>query len=153
MAFFQNHSDLTDNLWKNHKEIPGNGIDDDGNGYVDDYEGWNAVSQNGNVYSSGSHGLNVAGIIGARGNNEMGVSGMNWDIKIMQIRLSQVREDNVLRAYEYALSHRKRYNESGGIEGAFVVATNSSWGIDRGRPEDAPLWCAFYDSLGNAWNT
>lgn len=43
---------------------------------------------------------------------------------------------------------RKRFNDTGGQEGAFVVAINSSWGVDDGQPADAPIWCGFYDTLG-----
>ncbi|MBS0404424.1 MAG: hypothetical protein JSS18_18325, partial [Proteobacteria bacterium] len=62
------HPDLAANAWINHGEIPGNGIDDDGNGYVDDVRGWNPSAGNDNVYS-GYHGTEVAGMIGAVGNN------------------------------------------------------------------------------------
>jgi serine protease len=147
-GFDLNHSDLVDNIWTNKGEIPDNGIDDDGNGYVDDYYGWNATAGTSVITGGGSHGTQVNGMVGARGNNEVGVAGINWNVKIMQVSLSQIRESDVIKAYEYVLQQRKRYNETNGEQGAFVVATNSSWGIDRGKPEDAPLWCAFYDSLG-----
>ena len=143
------HPDLVDNIWVNKGEIPDNGIDDDGNGYVDDYYGWNATTRTSVITGGGSHGTQVNGMVGARGNNDYGVVGINWNVKIMQVSLSQIRESDVINAYEYVLQQRKRYNESNGQQGAFVVATNSSWGIDRGKPEDAPLWCAFYDSLGH----
>ncbi len=54
-----------------------------------------------------------------------------------------------MEAYNYPLIMRRMYNESGGTEGAFIVATNASWGIDFGQPEDAPLWCNMYDLLGS----
>ena len=75
-----NHEDL--NFWKNYGEIPNNGIDDDGNGYVDDYNGWNAYNHNGNVPSN-DHGTHVSGIIGAVGNNGTGVCGVNWNVQVM----------------------------------------------------------------------
>ena len=142
-----NHSDFGDNLWVNTAEIPNNGIDDDNNGYVDDYNGWDADNGNDNVYWNGSHGTPVAGIIGAQGNNGIGVAGVNWDVKLMIIQ-GGGNEAQALAAYSYAYVHRERYNQSGGAEGAFVVATNASWGINFGQPADAPLWCAFYDTLG-----
>jgi len=146
-----NHDDLKNNLWVNHNEIPGNGIDDDNNGYIDDYRGWNILSDDDNVVPSGSHGTSVSGIIGAEGNNEMGVAGVNWQVKIMMIKNNfSTAEANVLEAYTYALDARIKYNETNGAEGAFVVATNASWGSDFGNPEDAPLWCNFYDVLGAA---
>src|SRR5690606_6910037 len=105
-------------------------------------------NDNGDIYSNQSHGMLVNGMVGAKGNNEQGVTGINWNVKIMNIRLRDIKESDVIKAYEYVLSQRKRYNATNGEEGAFVVATNSSWGIDQGKPEDAPMWCEFYDSLG-----
>jgi subtilisin family serine protease len=144
------HVDLRDNYWTNTHEIPDNGLDDDANGYVDDYHGWNASSGSGDMFSNGSHGTNVIGVIGAKGNNEVGVSGINWQVKIMPVILVNVLESAVLAAYDYVLSHRKLFNDTNGSQGAFVVATNSSWGLDFGKPDDAPLWCGMYDSLGVA---
>ncbi|NNC94316.1 MAG: S8 family serine peptidase [Chitinophagales bacterium] len=142
------HPDLAGNAWFNTAEIPGNSIDDDGNGYVDDYQGWNVSSNDDNVYS-GSHGTQVAGMIGAKGNNNTGVSGANWNVKIMVVAgHSASTEASVIAAYSYPWFMRKKYNQTNGNSGAFVVATNASWGIDGGDPASAPLWCSFYDSLG-----
>src|SRR5690554_459699 len=140
-----NHQDLT--YWYNYAEIPGNGIDDDGNGYIDDYRGWNAYNNNGNVPSN-SHGTHVSGIAGAKGNNGIGVSGVNWNVQIMPVAGSSSSEATVIAAYGYVLEMRARYNETNGAEGAFVVATNASFGVDYGQPANYPLWCAIYDSLG-----
>jgi subtilase family protein/GEVED domain-containing protein/type IX secretion system substrate protein len=147
-----NHQDFGNNLWTNYAEIPNNGMDDDNNGYVDDYRGWSTVSNSDNIVSnSGGHGTSVAGIIGAKGNNVIGVTGVNWNVKTMIIRNDfNANEAAVLAAYSYALDARIRYNNSNGTEGAFVVATNASWGVDMGDPDDAPLWCAFYDEMGEA---
>lgn len=142
------HDDIVDNMWINRGEIPGDKIDNDGNGYVDDYLGWNVETNSDQVNIDDRHGTQVAGIIGASGNNGKGVSGINWKVKIMPIITGDIDEANAIAAYSYAYTQRKLFNESNGKKGAFIVATNSSWGIDRGRPEDAPLWCAFYDSLG-----
>ena len=147
-GFYLNHTDM--NFWKNWYEIPGNGIDDDTNGYVDDVNGWNAYNNNGNVTASGTHGTHVSGTIGARGNNNLGVTGVNWNIKIVAIQGSSGTESIVLRAYGYALKLRRMYNQSNGVKGAFIVSTNSSFGVDYGQPANFPLWCAFYDSLGSA---
>ena len=101
------------------------------------------------LIAGGSHGTSVAGIIGAKGNNTKGVSGVNWHVKMMIIRNDwNSSESNVLSAYGYALNQRKLYNASNGQKGAFVVCTNASWGVDFGQPSSAPLWCSFYDSLG-----
>lgn len=142
------HSDFGDNLWVNREEIPNNNIDDDNNGYIDDYLGWSTVTNNDNV-SGGSHGSPVAGIVGARGNNGNGVTGVSWHVKVMVVNMGfNTSEAAVLAAYSYPLSMRQRYNNTQGQSGAFVVSTNASWGIDFGQPANAPLWCAFYDTLG-----
>lgn len=147
------HPDLVDNLWINRSEIPGNNIDDDGNGYVDDIYGWNVANNSASV-GTGSHGINVAGMAGARGNNTVGVAGVNWNVKLMSVVNGSIgsgsnpNEANVIAAYTYPLIMRQLYHQTGGEHGAFVVATNSSWGINNGNPANAPLWCAFYDTLG-----
>jgi hypothetical protein len=143
-----NHQDFGDNVWVNVAEIPDNGIDDDNNGFIDDYTGWNTGSDDDNIDASNGHGTPVAGIVGAQGNNGIGVAGVNWDVKLMIVVGGSGLESEVLEAYSFPLAHRMRYNETGGEEGSFVVATNSSWGVNFGQPEDAPLWCAFYDTLG-----
>ncbi len=143
-----NHEDIKDNLWINYNEIPDNDIDDDNNGYVDDYRGWNVEFDDDNVYAGGGHGTPVAGIIGARGNNGKGVSGVNWNVKLMIVDYNRETEANALASYGYAYKMRKLYNETNGSKGAFVVATNASWGIDYTQANEAPLWCAMYDALG-----
>lgn len=141
------HADLIANAWYNHAEIPNNNIDDDGNGYEDDFRGWNTPGGNDDVYGGG-HGTQVAGMIGATGDNSIGVAGANWDVKMMVVEYGGVQEDEVVEAYTYPWVMRRRYNDSNGAQGAFVVSTNASWGIDGGDPADAPIWCAVYDSLG-----
>jgi subtilisin family serine protease len=146
-GFSLTHPDLVQNYWKNYDEIPNNGIDDDNNGYTDDFDGWNSSAQNDN-WTPQSHGTHVAGTVGARGNNGIGVTGVNWNIKIMPITYGGFNEGNVVAAYAYARDQRKEYNLSNGAKGAFVVATNSSFGVDLASPSSYPLWCAMYDSLG-----
>lgn len=140
-----NHPDL--DFWVNRFEIPNNNIDDDQNGYVDDYLGWNAYSNNGTP-GGDSHGTHVSGIVAARGNNALGVAGVNWKTKVMIIAGSSSSEATVVAAYAFALEHRATYNETNGAKGAFVVSTNSSFGVDYGQPVNYPIWCAMYDSLG-----
>lgn len=144
----ENHPDFGDNIWVNHAEIPDNNMDDDGNGFIDDYFGWNTTLNNDDVFGRANHGTPVAGIIGAQGNNGIGVTGVNWDVKMMIIKGGTGVESEVIEAYSYPLAMRRKYNQTNGQEGAFVVATNSSWGASFLFPEDAPLWCAMYDSLG-----
>ena len=142
-----NHVDLLSNHWTNDGETPGNGVDDDGNGFVDDYNGWNAASGS-DAISPGGHGTAVSGMIGAVGNNGIGGAGVNWDVEIMQIQMGSLTESNVIAAYNYPYTMRNLYNTSGGAQGAFVVATNASWGIDNANPANYPVWCAYYDDLG-----
>ncbi len=150
------HPDLVGNIWTNSQEIPDNNIDDDGNGYIDDVKGWSVVTNTDDI-KDGGHGTPVSGIIGAKGNNGIGVSGVNWDVKIMVVEIGfedenedlnvGLVEEAVIKAYSYILDNRKLYNETNGAKGAFVVGTNASFGIE-GKPEDAPLWCELYDALG-----
>lgn len=145
-----NHEDLAANLWFNRQEIPGNGQDDDQNGYIDDFRGWNVFSENDQIAgNSTAHGTPVSAILGAKGNNGIGVTGVNWHTKIMFVAASGT-ESEILSAYDYVLQTRQRYNDSWGAKGAFVVAVNCSWGIDYGQPADAPLWCEAFDILGAA---
>ena len=143
-GFDLNHPDLP--YWKNEHEIPGNGIDDDGNGYVDDYDGWNAYNSSGTITSS-HHGTHVAGTAAAEGNNGLGVVGVNWGAKVMPIQGSSSSEATVIEAYGYALELRATYDETDGEQGAFVVATNASFGVDAANPANYPIWCGFYDDL------
>ncbi|MEA5111112.1 hypothetical protein SDC9_26631 [bioreactor metagenome] len=140
------HRDLR--LWKNRLEIPYNGIDDDGNGYIDDYNGWNAYGSNGNV-SQSDHGTHVAGISAARGNNSLGVTGVAFNTYLMPVSGSGSNEAVAVASYDYIFTMRKIYDETNGAAGAFVVVTNSSFGIDGGNPANYPLWGAIYDSLGS----
>lgn len=141
-----NHYDIRSNLWKNWSEIPSNGMDDDQNGYTDDFNGWNSFTST-DQFGPGPHGTPVCGIAAARGNNGLGVCGMVWNVKLMFVS-GGGDEARAIQAYSYPWKARKTYNETQGAKGAFVVATNASWGADYGKPEEAPLWCAVYDSLG-----
>lgn len=143
------HPDLIDNAWINHAEIPGDGIDNDDNGFIDDYLGWNVATESDEGVYQGNHGTQVMGMIGAVGDNDLGVSGINWNVKIMSVRGQNLsNEASVVAAYNYPLVQRKLYNETDGDRGAFVVATNASWGINQGDMQSVPVWNAFYDTLG-----
>jgi subtilisin family serine protease len=82
-----NHPDLAKSLWHNDGEIPGNGIDDDHNGYVDDVYGANIKALNGNVEDDNGHGTHVAGIIAAQAGNGVGGSGIAPGAKIMAVKV------------------------------------------------------------------
>jgi len=143
------HADLIPNLWTNWGEIAGNGIDDDDNGYIDDIHGWNAYSSNGSIPSDG-HGTHVAGIVGAKGNNGSYVSGVNWNVKLMALGGSSGTTSIVLEAYGYILDQRAIYDSTGGASGAFVVATNSSFGVNNADCNSATysLWNDMYNAMG-----
>lgn len=142
------HPDLQANLWRNWADMPGDGIDNDGNGYTDDHRGWNVFSQNDQIGGGAQeHGTGVCGMLGAAGNNTTGGSGVNWQVKIMFVAGSGMLSA-VLQSFDYVYQARKRFNDTGGASGAFVVTINCSWGVNFGQPANAPLWCAAYDSLG-----
>ncbi len=83
-----NHPDLVANMWTNSGEIPNDGVDNDGNGYIDDYYGWNATANNGNPMDDNGHGTHVAGIVGAA-NNKEGIVGVAYNCKIMAVKAGQ----------------------------------------------------------------
>ncbi|MCA9001935.1 MAG: S8 family serine peptidase, partial [Planctomycetes bacterium] len=112
------HPDLLPNRWENAAEVGGlNGVDDDGNGYVDDKYGWNAYNNNGSIPSD-YHGTHVAGTAAARGNNSLGVVGVNWDSKLMYIAGSSTQTSTVLAAYSYARTQKDLWLSSGGTQRA-----------------------------------
>ena len=143
------HVDIIPNLWTNWGEIPDNGIDDDNNGYIDDVHGWDAYASDGSIPSDG-HGTHVAGIVGAKGNNGVSVAGVNWNVKLMPLAGSSGTTSIVLEAYGYALDQRAIYDSTGGLSGAFVVATNSSFGVNNADCSSGnySLWNDMYDALG-----
>ena len=140
-----NHPDL--NLKKNYNEIPGNGVDDDNNGYIDDYNGWNAYNGTGNIVSH-DHGTHVIGIAAAKTNNGLGIAGVSFNAKVLPVAGSSTNEATVVAAYDYVFTMRKLYNQTNGSVGYYIVASNSSFGVDQGNPANYPLWGAMYDSMG-----
>ncbi len=117
MDFF--HPDLAPNAWINPGEIPGNGVDDDGNGYVDDIHGYDFVSNDGDPMDDNIHGTHVAGILGAAGDDENGIAGVTWRVRLMAVKAFDEAGsgtlDDTLSAIGYALA-----------EGARII--NASWG-------------------------
>lgn len=112
-----NHPDLAANMWVNEDEIPGNNIDDDNNGYVDDIYGWDFSGNDNNpmddVAACGGHGTHTAGTVGAVGDNGVGVVGVNWDVSIMALKagrpllgiLCTLNDADTLEAVEYAAAN------------------------------------------------
>jgi serine protease len=151
-GFKQSHVDWGQNLWVNREEVPNDDVDNDINGLVDDYRGWNVIEQNDDLSGATmNHGTPVAGIIGARGNNIKGITGINWQAKLMLVAATgDGLESDILLGYDYVLQARQRYNMTNGQSGAFVVAVNCSFGINYGTPQSSPIWCSVLDDLGHA---
>lgn len=83
------HPDLAENIWTNYYDIPDNGKDDDNNGFIDDVRGWDFISNDNNPADDNSHGTHCAGIAAAKGNNGIGIAGVNWEARIMPIKVFQ----------------------------------------------------------------
>ena len=128
------HDELKNNMWVNVNEIPDNGIDDDGNGYVDDYRGWDFANNDNDPMDDHFHGTHVSGTIAAEGNNGIGVSGINWRVRIMPLKFltkdGNGSIEGAIAAIEYAASM-----------GAQI--SNNSWG-GSGSSQ------ALHDAIANA---
>jgi subtilisin family serine protease len=82
-----NHPDLVDNIATNSREVPNNGVDDDGNGYIDDYYGYDFSNNDSNPIDDHYHGTHCAGTVGAKGNNGRGVAGVAWTVKLLPVKV------------------------------------------------------------------
>ena len=143
------HKDLVENIWVNAHEIAGNSIDDDGNGYIDDINGWDAYSHKGKVPVD-DHGTHVAGIVGARGDNNINVVGVNWNVKIMGVAASSSDTATIAEGYGYVMAQKKIWIATNGAKGANVVSTNSSFGVDFADCKNGsfPVWNDLYNEMG-----
>ncbi|MDZ4662698.1 MAG: S8 family serine peptidase [Pseudomonadota bacterium] len=145
------HPDLLKNIWTNQNETADNGIDDDGNGYIDDIHGWDVGTNSGTIAVE-EHGTHVAGIAGARGNNKMQVTGVNWEVKLMAVSIPGDTDTTaaVIKAYGYVTTQKKLWSMSRGTKGANVVTTNSSFGIDGGdcKSNEFKVWNDLYNEMG-----
>lgn len=143
--------DLIENLWTNKSEIPGNRVDDDGNGYVDDINGWDIARNSGKI-SLDMHGTHVAGIMGAKGDNGFLGSGINWNVKIMYVSAGYYLGDTarVMQAYSYILKQKQLWIATNGQQGANVVAVNSSFGLNAANCNSPgyAIWNKMYDEMG-----
>jgi subtilisin family serine protease len=106
------HRDLAPNLWTNPGEVPGNGVDDDGDGFVDDVHGADFVNRDGDPTDDNGHGTHVAGIVAARGNNGVGVAGLAWRARIMAVKVLGANASGdmatVADGVRYAVAHGAR---------------------------------------------
>jgi subtilisin family serine protease len=119
------HADLGANIWTNPYD-PADGVDNDGNGYVDDVRGWDFDGNNSSTYdgTQDDHGTHVAGTIGAVGNNGVGVAGVNWQVTMIPAKFLGRRGGttaNAIKAVDYLTDLKIRH-------GLNIVATNNSWG-------------------------
>ena len=143
------HPDLVNNCWVNPDEIPGNGMDDDGNGYVDDVYGINACDDPygdfpyylpGDPYDDHFHGTHTAGTIGASGNNGTGVVGVNWNVKIIALKFlngfGYGYTSDAVECLDYM-----HYLKT--VKGINIVASNNSW---SGGSYDQALYDAIKQS-------
>ena len=128
------HEDLAANMWTNAGEIPGNGMDDDGNGYIDDYRGWDFVNNDNNPMDDAGHGTHVSGTIAAVGDNGIGVVGVNWSARIMPLKFLNSEGSgstgNAILAIEYATMMGARL-------------TSNSWGGSGSSTATRPLCLGF----------
>jgi subtilisin family serine protease len=125
-GYMYTHEDLATNAGTNPGEIAGNGVDDDGNGYVDDVYGWDFDGNNNTVFdgTADDHGTHVAGTIGAVGGNGKGVAGVCWNVKLLDAKFLGTKggtTDNAIKAVDYFTDLKTRH-------GLNLVATNNSWG-------------------------
>jgi len=154
------HEDLKDNMWTNPGETDGNHIDDDGNGFTDDYYGYDFAADNdGNDDSDPApdtpygesahyHGTHVAGIIGATGNNAKGVAGVNWTTSIMAIKIFRPNggavNSDILDAIDYVIDMKENHSTN-------IVAVNASYGPSSGSGGSAgDTMNDAIDALGDA---
>jgi subtilisin family serine protease len=117
------HEDVRENLWQNDKEIPGNGIDDDGNGYVDDIIGYDFYNRDSVPADDFGHGTMVFGIIGATGNNQIGVTGLAWNARIMCLKVLDANGNSTVSTAVEGIEYAIR-------QGAKII--NMSWGYAPG---------------------
>lgn len=121
-----NHEDLNANMFRNPLDCNNNGIDDDGNGFVDDCYGIDTFNDDSDPMDDHGHGTHVAGTIGAAGNNGIGVVGVNWQVKLLACKFINSGgwgyESDAISCLDYMATMKDR--------GVNLVATNNSWGGD-----------------------
>ncbi|MBL7686236.1 MAG: S8 family serine peptidase [Deltaproteobacteria bacterium] len=150
-----NHPDLVQNLWKNPHEIPKNGIDDDGNGYVDDVVGYDFLNRDGDPQDDYGHGTSVFGEIAATGNNQIGVSGIVWNAEVMVLKVLNSKGDSnlstAIEAIHYAIAHEAKIIN---ISWGYVPNTTPSEILKEALQKAADKGILVVASAGNGyWGT
>lgn len=140
----KNHPDLAANVWQNPREVAGNGIDDDLNGFVDDTYGWDFLNQDNDPADGHDHGTHVSGTIGGVGNNGIGVAGVNWNVKIMAMK---THDDVVGGSTSVSLIKTFQYVAQMKDRGVNIRATSNSYG---GPPEAGTYDQALKDAIDAA---
>jgi serine protease len=107
------HEDLAANMWRNPGELAGNGVDDDGNGVIDDVHGYNAIEDSGDPMDDRGHGTHCAGTIGAAGDNGVGVTGVNWRVSLMALKFLDGDGMGTLEAAIAAIDYAVRKKQDG----------------------------------------
>ncbi len=128
------HEDLSYNMWINLGEIPGNGIDDDDNGYIDDVYGWDFVNGDSNPMDDNSHGTHCAGTIAAEGNNGIGVVGVNWTAMIMPLKFLNAEGSGTTTDAILAIQYAAQM-------GAKIMSNSLGWGWIFTGPQGCDNCC------------
>jgi serine protease len=125
-----NHPDLAANIWRNTREIAGNGIDDDANGFRDDIRGWDFRNNDADPFDDNAHGTHVAGIIGAVGNNGVGVTGVAWNVQLMPLKFlgadGSGSTSSAVSAINYAVANGAKILNNSWGGGGFSQALNDA---------------------------
>ena len=138
------HPDLSANMWRNPFEIPGNGIDDDANGYVDDIYGIDVANHDSDPMDDQGHGTHTAGTVAAVGNNGIGVTGVNWNAKLLACKFLDSTgygtDAGAIECFNYIVAMKTR--------GVNIRVSSNSWGEQRGSGAPDTVLQAAIDAAG-----
>lgn len=160
-----NHPDLKNNVWVNTAEIPNNNVDDDANGFVDDYFGWDFNNDDNDPMDDMGHGTHVAGVIAAEANNQTGIVGVNWHARVMGLKFIDGNgvgtTSDAIKAINYAVMMGIRVSNNswggGGFSQALLdtliaaqqadhlfIAASGNTGINTDDPANSPHYPSSY---------
>lgn len=163
------HQDLLENIWINSNETI-DGVDDENmqqylsnlntdstTDFIDDLYGWDANTNSAikTLPTTGSdHATACASIMGAVGNNGIGLVGLNWNVKIMQCAFTNMYESEIYKMFSYCIAMRHAYNitvhdTNVPTIGAYIVANNMSWGLENGQTDDFPIFKEMITIMGD----